>query len=147
MPSRKKKSARAKPTPEQRIAEYVDSPMMTHRLRQGKIVSARILGNYGVYRTEVSTAKRGKTPNGSCTCPSDWRPCKHVYALQATWEGNSASFFDLDQWLAELFEWPKSKLVDAIAKVIERNPESLTEFGVLGFEYAAEDDDEEDWYD
>jgi hypothetical protein len=120
--------------------------MMTHRLRQAKVASAQILGNYGVYRTQVSTSKRGKTIKGSCTCPSDWQPCKHIFALQETWESNPASFFDLDQWLAELFEWPKSKLVDAIAKVIQRNPECLTEFGVQGFETDL-DEDAEDWSD
>lgn len=146
MVTRKKKPTRAKVTPEQRIAEYVDSPMMTHRLRQGKTVSARILGNYGTYCTEISTAKRSKQPNGTCTCPSDWQPCKHVYALQQTWELKPASFFDLDQWLAELFEWPKSRLVDAIAKVIERNPECLNDFEVPAFEFDS-NDGEDDWND
>ncbi len=147
--AKRKKAARQKPTPEQRIAEYVDSPMMTHRLRTGKQVSARILGNYGVYRTEVSTTRKGKMPTGCCTCPSDWQPCKHVYALRETWEVNPASFFDLDQWLAELFDQPKAKLIDAIAKIVARSPECLSEFGVPGFE---EDEDDEEavdeyWYD
>lgn len=147
MAARKKKAATTKSTPEQRIAEYVDSPLMTHRLRQGKTASARIQGNYGVYRTEVSVDKRGRTPSGTCTCPSDWQPCKHIYALRETWEINPASFFDLDQWVAELFEWPKSKLIDAVVKVLERYPECLADFGVPGFESEPNDDAQDDWYD
>lgn len=146
MAKRKRKASKVKITPEQRVAEYVDSPMMTHRLRQGKRVSARIQGNYGVYRTEVDNSKRSKTPAGWCTCPSDWQPCKHVYALRETWQINPASFFDLDQWLAELFEEPKSKLIDAIARIVEHAPECLSEFGIPGFENES-DDDEEDYGD
>jgi hypothetical protein len=147
MAARKKKAAKAKITPEQRIAEYVDSPMITHRMRRGKLVSATILGNYGVYRTEVSTSKRGRTPQGTCTCPSDYQPCKHVYALRETSEVNPTSFFDFDQWLAELFELPKAKLVDAVARVVARSPQCLNEFGVPGFEDDHEGEKDDDWYD
>jgi hypothetical protein len=148
MATRKRTAAR-KTTAEQRIAEYVDSPMMRQRVRQGKQISARIHGNYGVYRTQVSTTKK---VTGYCTCPSDWQPCKHIHALRETWAVNPKSFFDLDQWLAELFDQPKAKLIDAIAKIVMRSPECLGEFGVPGFEEDEDDDEneeyeEEDWYD
>lgn len=145
MATRKKKAAKAKITPEQRIAEYVDSPMMTHRMRQGKLVSARIVGNYGDYRTQVDVGRKGKQPSGSCTCPSDWQPCKHIYALRETWDLNPTSFVDLDQWLAELFDLSKAELVDKIAKIVARSPECLNEFGVPGFEDAQDDEDEDAW--
>lgn len=141
----RKKAARQKPTPEQRIAVYVDSPMMTQRVRQAKQVSARILGNYGVYRTQVNVGKKTKTPSGFCSCPSDWQPCKHIRALRETWDRNPESFFDLDQWLAELFDLPKAKLVEAIAKIVMQSPECLSEFGVPGFEVDETEDDEEPW--
>jgi hypothetical protein len=131
---------RQRPTPEQRIAEYVDSPMMTQRIRFGKQISAQILGNYGVYRTQ---AGQGKKVTGECTCPSDWWPCKHVHALRETWKANPHSFFDLDQFFAELFEQPKATLIEAIEQMIVASPEMLQFFGVPGFE---DDDDEEDEY-
>ena len=137
---------RQRPTPEQRIAEYVDSPMMTHRVRFGKQLSARILGNYGVYHT---LAGQGKKVTGECTCPSDWWPCKHVHALRETWKINPHSFFDLDQFIAELFDQPKAKLIEAIEKMLVASPEMLQFFGVPGFEVEEVDgdgcDDEDEW--
>lgn len=43
---------------------------------------ARIQGSYGTYRTWVRSGSRGL--DSGCTCPSDWRPCKHVAALDCT---------------------------------------------------------------
>jgi hypothetical protein len=128
-------------TPEQRIAEYVDSPLMTQRVRFGKQLSARIAGNYGVYRTQTS---RGKKVDGHCTCPSDWWPCKHIHALRETWKANPHSFFDMDQFLVELFEQPKTKLVEAIGQMVMQSPACLRVFGVPGFEECDENEDEED---
>lgn len=133
-------------TPEQRIAEYVDSPLMMQRIRFGKQLSARILGNYGVYRTRTS---QGKKVTGECTCPSEWRPCKHVHALRETWKINPHSFFDLDQFIAELFELPKGELIEAIEQMVVASPEMLQFFGVPGFENDSGEEDkfeeEDDW--
>jgi len=134
---------RQKPTPEQRIAEYVDSPLMTQRVRFGKEISVRISGNYGVYRTWTKLTKK---ENGECTCPSDWWPCKHIHALRETWNRNPQSFFDLDQFLAELFERPKAELVEAIGQIVKQSPEFLRVFGIAGFE-EEDDEDEEDGID
>jgi hypothetical protein len=140
-------AARRKLTPEQRVAEYVDSPMMTQRIRHAKTeLSARIQGNYGVYRTRASLS--GKV-TGKCTCPSEWWPCKHVQALRKTWKANPKSFLDLDKFVSGLAKWPKAGLIDAIRQIALAWPESLSVFGVPGFE--AEEDDEEygedDWDD
>ena len=134
-----------KRTLEQRIAEYVNSPLLTQRVRSGKIVSARVEGNFGDYRTKTTL---GKKEVGDCTCPSELWPCKHVYALRETWKINPHSFFDLDQFLAELSEKPKAKLIDAIAQIVTQSPECLSVFGVSGFDEVNEDGDEEsDWED
>lgn len=134
-------AARDKPSFEQRVAEYVDSPLMTQRVRFAKQVSARIAGNFGAYRTQVTQSKK---LTGECTCPSELWPCKHVHALRATWEANSKSFFDLDDWLKKLANEPKASLVEAIGNMVIANPGLLSVFGVPGFE--DEDDDEDEPY-
>ncbi|MFO1536069.1 MAG: SWIM zinc finger family protein [Thermoplasmatota archaeon] len=73
---------------ESRVAEYVDSPDMTHRRRRGSVVTARIAGRYGNYSVEWDL----DDGEGSCTCPSDDDPCKHAVALWRTWEANPGSF-------------------------------------------------------
>ena len=133
-------ATRQKPSFEERVAEYVDSPQMTQRVRYGKVVSARIAGKYGVYRTQ---AGRSKKVTGECSCPSELWPCKHVHALRATWDANPQSFFDLDGWLKELAGQPKARLVEAIGKMVVESPELLSVFGVPGFEEDDEDDNEE----
>ncbi|MEX2306140.1 MAG: hypothetical protein WD738_01010 [Pirellulales bacterium] len=133
-------AARQKPSFEERVAEYVDGPQMTQRVRYGKVVSARILGSYGVYRTQVSQSKKLK---GECTCPSELWPCKHVHALRATWEANPQSFFDLDGWLKKLAEEPKESLVEAIRNMVVEYPGLLSVFGVPGFD---EEEEKEQYY-
>lgn len=133
-------ATRHKPTFEDRVAEYVDSPLVTKRVRYGRKVAARIVGNYGVYRTFVSQASKKMT--GGCTCPSEIWPCKHVHALRATWEANPQSFFDLDGWLKSLAKQSKADLLESIGKMVVESPELLSLFGVPGFEVEEEDDGE-----
>ncbi len=117
---------------EDRAAVYLDSPLMTHRVRFRRQLFARIQGNYGVYRTWVRPGSRGL--DSGCTCPSDWRPCKHVHALERTWRANPRSFFDVDGFLKTLAARPKADLVKAIGRLIARAPEGLASLGVKGFE-------------
>jgi hypothetical protein len=131
-------ATRQKPSFDERVAEYVDSPLMTQRVRYGKQVSARIAGNFGAYRTQVSQAQK---VTGECKCPSEIWPCKHVYALRATWEKNPSSIFDLDGWLKKLAAEPKASLVEAIRNMVVAEPGLLNVFGVPGFEEIEEDDD------
>jgi len=142
----RKKTTSRRTTIEQRVAEYIDSPQVTHRIKQGKQLTARILGNYGVYWTSVSATKK---TTGSCSCPSDLQPCKHIYALRETWRVNPGSFFGLDQWLAELFDHSKATLIEAIAVLVMRSPESLGVLGIPGFEdkEGEQEDEDQDWYD
>lgn len=121
-------------------AEYVDSPMMTKRLRNGRTVSAEIAGRYGDYRTRLELTRR---PNGDCTCPSDEWPCKHVRALRATWEMNPQSFLDVEAFLRGLDTRGKVDLIETIGKIVVAFPQTLGLFGVAGFEETDDDDDVE----
>jgi hypothetical protein len=133
-------TARHKPTFDDRVREYVDSPMMTQRIRYEKYVSAQIRGNFGVYRT--TTIFNAMKVTGECSCPSELWPCKHVHALRATWEEHPETFFNFDNWLAELPKQPKASLVEAIRNMVLHSPNLLSVFGVPGFE-----DDERDYDD
>jgi hypothetical protein len=128
---------------DQRVAEYVDSPLMTQRLRFGKEVSARIEGNCGIYRTRVTQSKK---LDGDCSCPSELWPCKHIHALRATWEANPDSFFDFDEWIKKLADEPKASLVEAITNMVSANPGFLSVFGVPGFEHDESYDDDDEYY-
>jgi uncharacterized Zn finger protein len=114
-----------------RAAQYTDSPLMTQRLRHGREWSARIDGNYGVYRTHV---RLGRATDASCSCPSEGWPCKHVRALEATWKSNPASFFDLAQVLVDLAQKSKADLLKLIGKMAIVAPESLSACGVKAFQ-------------
>ncbi len=129
---RSAKPERRAPTSDDRVAVYVDSPLMTHRVRFKRRLSARIHGNYGVYRTWVLLGRQRL--DSGCTCPSDWRPCKHVHALEDTWRANPRSFFDVGGFLKTLAGRPKAELVEAIGRLIGRAPEGLAALGVKGFE-------------
>jgi uncharacterized Zn finger protein len=120
---------------------------MTHRVRFKRQLFARIRGSYGVYRTWVRLGRRDL--DSGCTCPSEWRPCKHVRALEATWRVNRPSFFDVDRFLATLAGRPKAELVEAIGRLIARAPEGLAALGIEGFEDGEPEDPEaepeDDW--
>jgi hypothetical protein len=133
-------ATRQKPTFDDRVAEYVDSPLVTQRLRHGKQVSARIEGNFGVYRTQVTQSKKLV---GDCSCPSELWPCKHIHALRATWAANPNSFFDFDAWLKKLADEPKESLVEAIGNMVLACPTLFSVFGVPEFE---EEKDEDEYY-
>lgn len=118
-------------------AEYIDSPMMTKRLRFGRSVSAEIAGRYGAYHTRLKLVRK---PNGDCTCPSDYWPCKHVRALRATWEMNPESFLDVDAFLRGLDTREKAELIETVGKIVVAFPQTLGLFGVAGFDEIDDDD-------
>ena len=125
------------PAEADRVAEYIDSPMMTQRLRCGRIVSARIAGHFGDYRTQVRLTR---TLDGDCNCPSDIWPCKHVRALHATWKMNPDSFFDADAFLRSLDSAEKRELIETIGKIVIAFPQTLGHFGVAGFDDVEHDE-------
>jgi hypothetical protein len=124
--------------PIDRASEYIDSPLMTQRLRYRRDLSVRIAGNYGVYRTQC---RIGRGSSGTCSCPSEGWPCKHVRALEATWKDNPSSFLDLEGILGGLSAKPKAILLALIGRMAMLAPESLAACGIEGFE--PEDPDSE----
>jgi hypothetical protein len=42
---------------------------------------AKYEGNYGIYTIKI-TRKEGKTVRFSCSCPSDYSPCKHIHMIE-----------------------------------------------------------------
>jgi uncharacterized Zn finger protein len=121
---------RAKQKRPDRALEYVDSPMMQQRLRYRRELSARIQGNYGVYRTRV---RIGSVETSSCTCPSEVWPCKHVRAMLATWKSNPDSFYNLEALLTGLADTQKENLIKMIAAMVVAAPECLAALGVDEF--------------
>jgi hypothetical protein len=119
---------RTKPDP---ATEYIDSSLMSQRLRHDRHVSALIDGRYGVYRVQAKLTRR---VDGDCTCSSDTRPCKHVRALRATWQQNPSSFFDVRAFLRSLRSRDKAELVDAIGRIVASYPQVLALLGVHGFD-------------
>jgi len=125
---------------EERVAEYVDSPSMVHRLRAGSVVAARILGTLGVYKVRLDTRRK----QGECTCPSEIQPCKHVEALRRTWKKRPGSFADLDELLdVALRSKSRADLVQLMREMALESPSSLTALGALGFREIAPWDEED----
>lgn len=116
---------------EDRVAEYVSSPALAFRVKVGKTVACRVYGNYGVYMT---TADLGSTRDGSCTCPSDYDPCKHIEALRITYKKRPRSFRDVDTVLRRLGRKSKEELLDIMRHMILSAPTALGALGVKGFD-------------
>ena len=84
-------------------------------------------------------------PNaGSCSCPADEFPCKHVRALRKTWRVNPSSFFDLEHFLHVLSHRDRSTLLDALRTIILTHPECLGALGVPGFGLDDPDSDDDE---
>ncbi len=122
-----------------RVGEYVDSPRLRQRLKIGRTISCTVDGNSGIYRTEASLRKSTEC---SCTCPSEYFPCKHVAALRLTYKARPRSFVDLDVVLKKIATQEKPQLVQLIREMVVVAPTSLTALGVKGFEPPKEDDEE-----
>ncbi len=131
---------RRRQKPLDRAAEYIDSPLMTQRIRYKQELSARIDGHYGVYRTRLQLSRKAES---HCTCPSDWWPCKHVRALRATWDANPKSFLDLGEFLETVSTRSKASLMDAVGRMVLVAPEALCVFGLKGFEREREAEEED----
>ncbi|MHB8837791.1 MAG: SWIM zinc finger family protein [Gemmatimonadaceae bacterium] len=112
-------TARAKGGRDPRAAEYVDSPSMRMRLRDGRRLVVRVDGRYGCYRTELNLA----APNASsCSCPSEESPCKHVRALRKTWRVNPRSFLEIQRVLDGVSRQGRGALLGALRTIIFVHP-------------------------
>lgn len=133
-------TARVKGGDDPRAAEYVDSPSMRMRIRDGRRLVVRVDGHFGFYRTELNLAAPNAT---SCSCPSDESPCKHVRALRETWRVNPRSFLELESLLDVLSGRGRTAVFEALRTIIVAHPECLGALGIPGFGLDdAEDDDD-----
>lgn len=125
-----------------RIAEYVDSPMMRQRVKIGRTACCTIRGRYGVYKTRVTLTPARRCKEASCTCPSDYWPCKHAAALAETVLKRPESFMDVDKLVDSLGKKPHMELLRLMRAMIAAAPASLQALGVEEF---AEDGEEEEF--
>jgi repressor LexA len=134
-------AARAMGGGDPRAAEYVDSPSMRLRIRDGRRLVVRIDGRYGFYRTELNLAAPKAS---SCSCPSEESPCKHVRALRKTWRVNPHSFLEIQSVLDVLSRRRRGAFLKALRTIIFAHPECLGALGILGFRLddTERDDDE-----
>lgn len=123
-----------------RVAEYVDSDRMHQRLKVGGEIAYVIDGNYGTYRTRANLKRKSEA---SCSCPSDYYPCKHVDALLKTYRVNPRSFLDFDVEIEKkkLDRMGRAELLQLIREMVLASPTSLEAMGLEGF--GPEEDDEE----
>jgi len=115
-------------TLDERIAEYVDSGLMTHRIKTAKMLICRIEGNFGTYHTTYDLSKSGEKTD--CTCPAEYWPCKHSLALTETYEIVPETFIDIKAILKEIQRKTKPELLEIIKKIIQYAPESLAALGI-----------------
>lgn len=112
---------------------------MRQRLKVGDQVACVIDGNYGTYRTQASLKRRS---GSSCSCPSDYYPCKHVDALLQTYRINPRSLLDFNKMMKKLSKMEKSELLQLIRRMALASPPSLSAMGVRGFEAKKEYDED-----
>lgn len=124
----------------ERVAEYVDSELMTHRMKIDKMLICRIQGNFGTYQTTYDLSKGGGKTD--CTCPAEYWPCKHSLALAETYEITPESFINIEEVLKEIQRKTKPELLEIIKKMIQYAPESLSVLGIEGFETDKEEEGE-----
>ena len=121
---------------------YVDTPLITNRLRFRSELSGRASGNFGVYRTWLRLD--ATLVECRCSCPSTQAPCKHVIGLEQTWRMNPESFLDLDAFIDELRERPREELLQMFGQLVIRWPQVLALLGLPGFERDATEDADAD---
>lgn len=128
-------------TREQRVAAYVDSRAMVQRLHVGPLVAAAIRGSMGRYRVKLDA----KTGEGSCTCPSEIQPCKHIEAVRLTWRKKPESFMDVDALLdVHLQGRDRDELVRMMRAMVLESPPALAALGALQFRDVEDRDDSDE---
>ena len=94
----------------------------------GDWIVATVDGNFGAYVTQARMRSKGKAralSDWSCTCPSEYSPCKHVSALVETLRINAKSFDDLAPRWKTLSLKPKGRLIQLIREIGEVHPGAL----------------------
>ena len=88
---------------------------------------AKYHGNYGIYTIKIKT-NGGKTVDFSCTCPSDYYPCKHIRMIEQDIKERIAKSKKFDEkkgiTLTELLnDVPQNRLRDFIIRQAQNNPQ------------------------
>ncbi len=88
---------------------------------------AKYLGNYGTYNIRIKINK-GKIETYSCSCPSDYSPCKHIAMIKSAIDSriakNQKNHKEATISVEELLQnVPHKDLVDFIARQAKYNPE------------------------
>jgi len=88
---------------------------------------AKYLGNYGTYNIKIKIDK-GKIETYSCSCPSDYSPCKHIAMIKNAIDSRMAKNRENPKEAAisveELLQnVPHKELVDFIGRQAKYNPE------------------------
>lgn len=131
----------------ERAFEYACSGLLRKRMVFAKTweVRAEISGNYGNYQAVFRPLKNGLIHTW-CTCPAEMPFCKHAAALGITWIREPDSFLNLDSIAAIVQQKTKTELEELMLQVLYRHPDTLSLFGIEGFEDEDELDDEDDFY-
>jgi len=88
---------------------------------------AKYLGNYGTYNIKIKI-DHGKIATFSCSCPSDYSPCKHIAMIKDAIDSRMAknkknpkeSSISIEELLKNV---PHKELVDFIARQAKYNPD------------------------
>jgi len=91
---------------------------------------AKYLGNYGTYNIKIKI-DQGKIASFSCSCPSDYSPCKHIAMIKYAIDSRVAKIRENPKEDAisveELLQHvPHKELVDFIARQAKYNPDITT---------------------
>lgn len=90
---------------------------------------ARYSGNYGTYTIKIRLGENNQLENYSCSCPSDYSPCKHIGMIVSKIETKSISLTkansDNDETLIrKLFEGnSKEKFLAFLVEYAKYNPD------------------------
>src|SRR5664280_242623 len=94
------------------------------------IWQAKYLGNYGTYNIKIKI-DQGKIASFSCSCPSDYSPCKHIAMIKNAIDSRVAKIkenprentISVEELLKNV---PHKELVDFIARQAKYNPDITT---------------------
>ncbi|TDE41990.1 hypothetical protein E0I26_14835 [Flavobacterium rhamnosiphilum] len=132
---------------------------------------ARYAGNYGTYTIKIRLGENNQFENYSCSCPSDYSPCKHIGMILSKIGIKTASITkinseDNEALIRKLFEGnSKEKFFDFLIEYSKYNPDFIQKIKLdffteekikneinlnaiirIGLESVSSDNDEDDYY-
>lgn len=132
---------------------------------------ARYAGNYGTYTIKIRLGENNQLENYSCSCPSDYSPCKHIGTILSKIEIKTASVTtinsdDNEALIRKLFEGSsKEKFFNFLVEYSKYNPDFIQKIKLdffteekikneinlntiirIGLESVSSDNDEDNYY-